>query len=103
MSLNRCEQRVFDYLQSQVDEGHFWKEKVQKISRAAGPDQFTASVQLESELWHYYKERSAVAPPFRDVARTEGLQRTSMRNLADFLLRLWTEPKPGKPPTGHAV
>jgi hypothetical protein len=39
-------------------------------------------------------ERSAVVSPFRDQAGREGLPRTSMRNLADYLLRLWTEPRP---------
>ena len=94
MSLNRSEQRVFDYLQSQVDERHFWTAKVQKTSRDCG-DNFVEAVRLlENDLWSYYLERSAVVRPFREAARTEGLQRTSMKNLAELLLRLWVEPRP---------
>jgi hypothetical protein len=37
-----------------------------------------------------------VAEPFKSAARLEGIQRTSMKNLAELLLRLWTEPKPRK-------
>jgi hypothetical protein len=101
MSLNRCELRVFDYIQSQVDEGHFWKQKVQKICTDAGGDIFTSAVRLEAELWQYYVERSSVVPAFRQAARSEGLQRTSMRNLAELFIRLWTEPKLQKKPSEH--
>ena len=76
MSLNRCEQRVFDYIQSQVDEGHFWKQKVQKICSAAGSGFYASAVRLESELWHYYVERSEVTPVFQEAARLEGLRRS---------------------------
>jgi len=103
MSLNRCEQRVFDYIQSQVDEGHFWKQKVQKICSAAGSGFYASAVRLESELWHYYVERSEVTPVFQEAARLEGLQRTSMRNLAEMLIRLWTEPKVRKQPPEQVV
>ena len=99
MSLNRSEQRVFDYFQCQVDEGHFWRSKVQKIARDFGNDQNAAVRLLENELWRYYLERSEVAAPFREAARTEGLQRTSMKNLAELLVRLWVEPQPKRPPT----
>ena len=99
MSLNRCEQRVYDYIQSQADEGQFWKQKVQKICVAAGQDPHVAAMQLEGELWRYYIERSEVVPRFREAARIEGLQRTSMRNLAELLIRLWTEPRPRKKPS----
>ena len=40
----------------------------------------------------------AVAAPFKDAVRHEGLARTSMRNLAELLIRLWTEPKAKKKP-----
>jgi hypothetical protein len=94
MSLNRSEQRVFDYLQSQVDERHFWIAKVQKTSRACGESSAEAARVLENDLWAYYLERSGVVKAFRDAAQREGLQRTSMKNLAELLLRLWVEPKP---------
>lgn len=94
MSLNRSEQRVFDYFQSQVDERQFWIGKVQKTSRACGNNSGEAVRVLESDLWSYYLERSAVVRPFREAAQIEGLQRTSMKNLAELLLRLWVEPRP---------
>jgi hypothetical protein len=93
MSLNRSEQRVFDYLQSQVDERHFWTTKVQKTLRAMGENPEAAVRVLEMDLWSYYVERSAVAQPFREAVQTEGLHRTSMKNLAELLVRLWVEPK----------
>ena len=100
MSLNPAEQRIFDYLQTRPDEGRFWREKVQTI--AAAPDGLEAiAARLERELWHYHRERSATASPFREAALREGLARTSMRNLAELLLRLWTEPRPKKRPRGE--
>ena len=97
MSLNRCEQRVFDYLQSHPDERHHWQEKFQRLAKASDDERF-ATEQLEPELWRYYVERSAVASPFKEAAVAEGLRRTSMKNLAELLMRLWTEPKPKKKP-----
>jgi hypothetical protein len=94
MSLNRSEQRVFDYFQSQVDERQFWIGKVQKTARELGGKPEGAVRVLENDLWSYYVERSAVARPFREAAQIEGLQRTSMKNLAELLLRLWVEPQP---------
>jgi hypothetical protein len=93
VSLNRTEQMTFDYLEGQPDERHFWLEKVRTIARQT-PDAHEAASRLEVELWHYVVERSAVVSPFREQAGREGLPRTSMRNLADHLLRLWTEPRP---------
>ncbi len=97
MSLNRCEQRVFDYWERQRDERQFWQEKVRATAKLI-PDLHGAANQLEGELWRYYLERSGVVAAFRDAARHEGLQRTSMKNLAELTLRLWTEPKPQKKP-----
>jgi hypothetical protein len=97
MSLNRCEQRVFDYLQSHREERHFWEAKVRAVSQTAGGDH-EAARRLDGELWRYYLERSAVVSPFKEAARLEGLARTSMKNLAELLLRLWTEPRPKKKP-----
>ena len=33
MSLNRCEQLIFDYLQRHPDERHYWQGKFQRVSR----------------------------------------------------------------------
>lgn len=95
MSLNRCEQRIFDYLQKHTEERHYWVGKVQAAAKASNDDH-VAAVRLETDLWRYYEERSAVAAPFKEAVRSEGLQRTSMRNLAELLLRLWSEPRPKK-------
>jgi hypothetical protein len=95
MSLNRSEQRVFDYLQGHPEERQFWVGKVQSVCRSLRDDH-AASLRLEAELWRYYEERSAVAQPFKEAVRHEGLKRTSMRNLAELLIRLWTEPRPKK-------
>jgi len=98
MSLNRSEQRIFDYWQSHADERHFWQDKVRGIAKHTEDDHVAAS-RLEPELWSYYLERSAVASPFREAAQSEGLRRTSMKNLAELLLRLWLEPRPKKKPS----
>src|SRR5437763_1230866 len=95
MSLNRCEQRVFDYLQRHPEERHYWQAKFQSVMKAAGDDH-VAAARLEPELWRYYEERSAVVALFKDAARIEGLKRTSMKNLAELLIRLWIEPRPKK-------
>lgn len=95
MSLNRCEQRVFDYLQRHPDERHHWQGKFQRIAKAA-LDEHVAVEQLEAELWRYYEERSEVAALFKEAAQQEGLRRTSMKNLAELLIRLWMEPRPKK-------
>ncbi len=101
MSLNRCEQRVFDYLQSHAEERHFWQVKFQRMVKNTGDDH-VAVAQLEPELWRYYEERSAVAASFKEAVRHEGLQRTSMKNLAELLVRLWVEPRPKKKPADCA-
>jgi hypothetical protein len=102
MSLNRSEQRVFDYLQSHPEERHYWYSKVQNVCGKAA-DAHAAVQRLESELWRYYEERSAVVSPFKEAARMEGLKRTSMKNLAELLMRLWLEPRAKKSsPDAHA-
>jgi hypothetical protein len=93
VSLNRSEQRIFDYLSVQPDERQFWVGKVQKIARDE-LDDFAAARRLEPELWSYYLERAEVVPSLRQAAAREGLQRTSMRNLAELLIRLWAAPRP---------
>lgn len=95
MSLNRNEQMIQDYLRARPDELRHWQEVVRREANRAG-DPHEAAVWLERELWRYFEERAAVAEPFRGVARREGLVRTSMRNLAELLLRLWA-PSAAKP------
>ncbi|MBL9189353.1 MAG: hypothetical protein JNK23_17855 [Opitutaceae bacterium] len=95
MSLNRCEQRVFDYLQRHQDERHYWQGKFQQILRDVGDERLAVDF-VEPQLWRYYLERSSVVQSFRQEAATEGLARTSMKNLAELLMRLWFEPRPKK-------
>lgn len=83
---------VYDYLQGHSDERQYWQGKVRTTVQAS-PDHHVAADCLQSDLWAYVVERSAVVEPFRSTAQREGLRRTSMRNLAEYLIRLWTEPR----------
>jgi hypothetical protein len=92
MSLNRCEQRVFEYLQRHPEERHHWQAKLQRVTKASADDHVAAAT-LEPDLWRYYVERSGVVASFKEAVRHEGLARTSMKSLAELLIRLWTEPR----------
>ena len=100
MSLNRSEQAIQDYIGRHPDERQYIHDKVRALASGAGEDAAAAVSRIDSELWRYYVERSAVVPSFKEAARLYGLKRTSMKNLAELLIRLWTEPKPRKPPQG---
>ena len=93
MSLNRTEQRVFDYVLGHPEERQYWQNKVQSIA-AEVTDPHAAAARIEVELWYYYKERSGVVPAFKEAAQREGMARTSMKNLSEHLLRQWVAPKP---------
>jgi hypothetical protein len=86
---------LYDYVQGTSDERHYWQNKVHTIVAHASeiPD---AVARIDSELWRYFLERSEVVPVFMVYARAYGLKRTSMKNLAEYLVRLWTEPRPRK-------
>ena len=103
MSLNRTEQRVFDYVRGHPEERQYWQNKVQSIAGGV-EDPHAATLRLEVELWHYYKERSGVVPELREAAAREGLARTSLKNLAEHMLRLWValRPKKSAPPASDA-
>jgi hypothetical protein len=103
MSLNRNEQMLYDYVLGQVDERHHWQNKVQSI--VSGSAEISAAVsRIDTELWRYYLERSEVTPVFKEAARSYGLKRTSMKNLAELLVRLWTQPRQKKTaPGGHGA
>lgn len=95
MSLNRSEQLIHDYLLKCPEERRHWQELV-KREAVDQPDLHVAAAALDRELWRYFQERAEVAEPFRSFARREGGARTSMRGLAELLLRLWVPP-PAKP------
>ena len=97
MSLNRSEQSLFDYINRHPEERQYIQEKVRAFSKASETAE-SAVGRIDSELWRYYEERSSVVPEFIEVARSYGLRRTSMKNLAEYLARIWTEPKPKKSP-----
>ena len=99
VSLNRSEQQLFGYIGANRDERQFWENKVRGFD-AKSPDRAAVARLIESELWRYYLERSAVVPIFREAAEHEGLRRMSMLNLAEHLMRIWLPPQvPKRPPT----
>lgn len=103
MSLNRCEQQLFDYVQRNPEERHYWEQKVRAVA-AAQADAYGASLVLDGELWRYLEERARVVVEFRDYG-APGAKRVSLRNLAEYLLRVWVAPKPAakKPAGGRSV
>ena len=93
VSLNRTEQMLYAYVLKRPEERQYWREKVRAL--AAGLDGASGTVsKLDAELWRYYLERSAVEPAFKADIRAYGARKTSMKNLAEYLVRLWTDPKP---------
>lgn len=98
MSLNRYEQSLFDYWTRQPDEQRHWQAKALEAGRGA-PVASEATRRLERELWDYFVERSQQVPQLRAL-NPGGVQRVSLQNLAELILRLWgpgPKPKP-KPP-----
>ncbi len=98
MSLNRFEQILYDYVKGHAEERQYWHDKVRAIV-AESIDTPSGVARIDSELWRYYEERSSVVPAFGGTERDPGPRRTSMKNLAELLVRLWTEPKSRKPGT----
>jgi len=96
MSLNRIELALYDYIRTHPEERQYWRDKV-RARVAEAPDAPAAVARIESELWRYFTERSAVLPALGGNERASRANRISMKNLAEFLARIWTEPKPGKP------
>jgi hypothetical protein len=95
VSLNRSEQSLLDYVEKHSEERQYWLHKVRADAAGCTNDHEAATV-LEPELWRYYVERSQVVPIFIEHAQREGLRRTSMRNLAEYLIRLWAAPRAKK-------
>ena len=96
MSLNRTEQLLFDYLQNNPEERQHWQDNVRNLAKTV-TDPHAAAVRLEGELRRYHEERSGVAAPFLEIARREGIHRISLRNLAEYLLRMWSPARPQRP------
>jgi hypothetical protein len=100
MSLNRTEQLLFDYIQNRPEERQHWEANVRTLEKAAA-DRHAAAVTLEGQLWRYYEERSGVAAPFLEIARREGIRRISLRNLAEYLLHIWSPVRIKRPTEGE--
>lgn len=90
MALNQIEQRIYDYVRKNPDERHYWEHKVRSVAAAHGDD-FTSAAALDIELRAYVVERVRVARQLADVPTG-----TSMRSLAEYLIRMWTDPRPRK-------
>lgn len=97
MSLNRCEQLLFDYIEHHPEERQYWLHKVRSTSGGDLSSHHLAE-RLDAELWSYFIERASVVPLLREYARVEGATRTSMRNLAEYLVRLWIPSRPRERP-----
>lgn len=96
MSLNRYEQMLYRYLESRPDERRYWESRVIELAKRKGQPG-SAARELDSMLWAYFEERSRFESPFREVAVHEGLEKISMLNLGELLLRLWGPPPPKRP------
>jgi hypothetical protein len=95
MSLNRCEHYLFEYIQTHKEEGQYWQGKVHSFTRK-NLDIHEMAAELEQGLWAYYLERAGGSPKFAQGMPSKDLKRTSMRNLADHLIRLWVGVVPKK-------
>lgn len=93
MSLNRCEQLLFDYIEHSPEERQYWLHKVRGTGRVE-MSSHRAAEKLDAELWRYFAERASLVPTLREYTRVEGPAKTSMRNLAEYLLRLWVPWQP---------
>jgi hypothetical protein len=95
MSLNRFEQQVLDYIQRNPEERHYWEQKVRAVAAAEG-DVHTASLVIDAALWEYVQERARVVAEFSEYGPPPGkafAKRISLRNLAEYWLRMWVPPK----------
>lgn len=95
MSLNRSEQMVCDYVDDNPEELRYWRDTVKRFA-AEERDRHRAAAELAEALWSYFEERAQVVSPFREMAAAGGVKPTSMRNLAEYWLRLWAPPPPKK-------
>lgn len=91
MSLNRYEQAVFTYLQAHPEEFRHWENKVAARGGLAAPA-------LAEELSDYIRERGTHVEPFREWMEKGGVPRSSLLNLAEYLLRIWGPVAPKKRP-----
>lgn len=92
MGLNRAEQVLSDYVSTHGDERQHWQEKVRAICRNI-PNEHDAAGRLDVELKAYLRERASVVKELKETVAHEGLAHISMRGLAEYWMRLWTQPR----------
>ncbi len=98
MSLNRYEQLLHNYIETHPEELRYWRGRVLEMAgRSRRREQIALG--LNAALWEYFEERSRHASPFREIVLAEGMERVSMLNLAEYLLRIWAPPKPQRKPS----
>ena len=95
MSLNRSEQMMGDYVDENPEELRYWQDKV-KSTVAEERDRHVAAGLLAKSLSDYFGERASVVPSFRELADGQGVRPTSLKNLAEYWIRLWAPPPPKK-------
>lgn len=83
---------MLDYVENHPEEKRFW---VDRVVRAATNerDHHAAAGWLAEELRRYCEERAAVTSPFREWREAGGIPASSLRNLAEYWLRLWVVPR----------
>lgn len=89
VSLNRCEDALLRYVRDHAEEQRYWSARVLVWDRAGGELESRAAG-LERELRDYAAERGRADAALREAF---GAGRVSLRNLAEYLLRLWTPPR----------
>ena len=95
MSLNRYESMLLGYLENHPEEMRFWEGRVREVANRK-ITRVQAALDLNQMFWDYFDERSRFQSPFREVATHENMEKISMLNLSEYLLRMWAPP-PEKP------
>lgn len=86
VSLNRFEQALYDYLRQHPEEQRHWESKVVVVSRLGS----SAPSRLAEDLSAYIQERGNHVEPFRRWLKSGRIPPSSLLNLAEYLLRMWT-------------
>jgi hypothetical protein len=100
MSLNQSEERLKAYVEGHWDERQHWREKVRSLG-AKSSDLHEVARVLERDLRSYLRERATVVEGLRGGLSAEAVARLSLRNLAEYWLRVWAEPRRKPASTGR--
>jgi hypothetical protein len=90
---------LFNYIEKHPEERQYWVHKVRSLAQLWS-DPHVAAERLEQDIWRYFLERATVVPVLKEFVKIQGVNRTSMRNLAEYFLRMWGPPKPKKASSG---